>query len=335
MTVDIIIPCYYSAEIIQPCLEKIAKQTKINDITVTLVNDCSPNTDCDYWDLISKYLSRIHIKYFKTEKNSGPGVARQIGLDHATADWIMFIDDDDELYDETVIERLLSHANLEKVISVSGQSIHQRGMRDKGEIQRVTIHHHGSIYNRRLLEKIHARYDPRLSFLEEDGAFTRIIMFYGINYEQVKIEEPVYIKKFILNHISLTGTVNIAQRIVGLIGLNTVDTFYRSEVPQLQNHPRTESYFVISNLLYYLTTGDIQLNHEQYATLLSFINQFLPLCQNVDCNKFVAEDLNRILNFYNEHFHYDNFTFTFAPMHEFKTQYLEWLRIIFTKLKME
>jgi hypothetical protein len=44
-----------------------------------MVNDCSPNTDCEYLD-IRKEFSSLHIQYLKTKENCGPGAARNLGL---------------------------------------------------------------------------------------------------------------------------------------------------------------------------------------------------------------------------------------------------------------
>jgi glycosyltransferase involved in cell wall biosynthesis len=97
--IGIIIPCYYDSDVIRPCLESIAVQKAKNEIRVYLVNDCSPNTDCEYSDLIDEYKTKIDLKYFKTKTNVGPGGARQLGLENIDEDiqYIMFIDDDDEL----------------------------------------------------------------------------------------------------------------------------------------------------------------------------------------------------------------------------------------------
>ena len=92
MTVDIIIPCYYQSDVIRPGLEKIAQQTVLNDITVIMINDCSPNTENEYLDLREEFSSKFKLKYTKTQVNSGPGVARQIGINMAQSDWIMFMD---------------------------------------------------------------------------------------------------------------------------------------------------------------------------------------------------------------------------------------------------
>ena len=129
----------------------------------------------------------------------------------------MFIDDDDELYNSTAIEQLLNLANLETVISVTGQSIFE----GTNEVIPPWIHHHGSIYNRKLLQKNNIRYDPRLSY-EEDGAFSRKIMYTPDEYQKLKLYEIIYRKK--MNRNSLTSKTSVMEeRILSLIGLATLN----------------------------------------------------------------------------------------------------------------
>ncbi len=61
---------------------------------VIIVDDCS--TD-DSFSQLRKYAdnSSLHIKVIQPDKNSGPGNARNIGIENATGDWITFIDNDD------------------------------------------------------------------------------------------------------------------------------------------------------------------------------------------------------------------------------------------------
>ena len=53
--IDYIIPCYGKSEIIRPGLRALANQWKSEFIHVILVNDCSPNTKCDYADLVEEF----------------------------------------------------------------------------------------------------------------------------------------------------------------------------------------------------------------------------------------------------------------------------------------
>ena len=111
-----------------------------------MVNDCSPYTKNEYYDLRNEFENQFKLCYYCTPIHGGPAVARQLGLDEAKSDWIMFIDDDDELYNSTAIEQLLNLANLETVISVTGQSIFE----GTNEVIPPWINHHGSIYNRKM-----------------------------------------------------------------------------------------------------------------------------------------------------------------------------------------
>ena len=82
--IDLIIPCYGSPEVIEKGIASIAVQWHKEFIHVTLVNDCSPNTDCDYQDLVDKYSNFIDIRCIRTPRNGGRGLARQFGIDNTT-----------------------------------------------------------------------------------------------------------------------------------------------------------------------------------------------------------------------------------------------------------
>lgn len=95
--IDLIIPCYGRSELINRGLASIATQWKKEFIHVTLVNDCSPNTDCNYQDLVDRYKDFIDIQVVKMPENSGQGLTRQYGVDHTNHNWFMFMDEDDQL----------------------------------------------------------------------------------------------------------------------------------------------------------------------------------------------------------------------------------------------
>jgi glycosyltransferase involved in cell wall biosynthesis len=106
-------PIFYPSNIVRKALTMLAWQERKEEIEVILINDCSPNTDCDYKDLLDEFNTQLNIKYLKTENNSGPGVARQLGLDNCSCDWVMFHDDDDTLNNPYVIEAYLDE--IEKI----------------------------------------------------------------------------------------------------------------------------------------------------------------------------------------------------------------------------
>jgi len=94
--IDLIIPCYGRSELINRGLASISTQWKKEYIHVTLVNDCSPNTDCNYQDLVDRYKNEIDIRCITMPKNSGQGLTRQFGIDNTEHEWFMFMDEDDQ-----------------------------------------------------------------------------------------------------------------------------------------------------------------------------------------------------------------------------------------------
>ena len=51
------------------------------------------------------------IKLFSTKVNSRQGVARNIGLEKCTGDYVLFVDSDDTLYDFEVIHKIADKIN--------------------------------------------------------------------------------------------------------------------------------------------------------------------------------------------------------------------------------
>lgn len=110
--VDLIIPCYGDSKIIDRGIASISMQWKKEFIHVTLVNDCSPNTDCNYQDLIDKFKDTIDIRVITMPENSGQGLARQFGIDNTHHDWFMFMDEDDQFGSGVAISQFVEVAEF-------------------------------------------------------------------------------------------------------------------------------------------------------------------------------------------------------------------------------
>ena len=87
--VSVIIPVYNQEELVIKAIKSIPLR---NDVEVIVIDDCS--TDNTYNNL--KNIN-YPIKLFKTKVNSGAGVARNIGLNIAIGEYILFLDSDDYL----------------------------------------------------------------------------------------------------------------------------------------------------------------------------------------------------------------------------------------------
>ena len=107
MLLDIIIPQYSENEyVIKNLLDSISNQKNIdfNLINVTIVNDAS-NVILSNEFLLN--YQKLNIAYIINDKNTGPGLARQKGIDNTDNKYIMFCDADDELIDDQVLSSII------------------------------------------------------------------------------------------------------------------------------------------------------------------------------------------------------------------------------------
>lgn len=93
--VSVIMPIYNAGEYLSRSLEGLAAQT-LSDMEFVLIDDCSSDGSYE----IAKAFQERHPKYvvlLRTERNSGPGGARNLGLSRVSGEYIGFVDSDDEI----------------------------------------------------------------------------------------------------------------------------------------------------------------------------------------------------------------------------------------------
>lgn len=95
MKVDIIIPSYhgtYLFDTIKSCVNQTYK-----DFKITVVDNNSPNN-------IEAICKRFpNINYIRSPENNGPAGARNFGLQHTSAPFVSFIDDDDIMHQNKLL----------------------------------------------------------------------------------------------------------------------------------------------------------------------------------------------------------------------------------------
>lgn len=99
-TASVVIPCYNGAEYLRAALDSVAAQT-IQPLEVIVVDDGSTDNSVA---VAREWNPSVRIV---PQKNSGPSVARNRGIDEARGDWIAFLDADD-LWKPEKLERQLA-----------------------------------------------------------------------------------------------------------------------------------------------------------------------------------------------------------------------------------
>ncbi|MCQ2110209.1 MAG: glycosyltransferase [Bacteroidaceae bacterium] len=97
MMVSIITPVYNVSGCIRRFIESMLSQT-LTDIEVILVDDHGQDESISIAHQITdSYTGQITFRYLETPCNSGPGAARNIGLDAARGKYVAFVDSDDTI----------------------------------------------------------------------------------------------------------------------------------------------------------------------------------------------------------------------------------------------
>lgn len=119
---SVIVPCYNVAGYVERCIESLVHQDIDSDAyEVLLVDDGSTDgTDaiCDRYATQYPQIKVIH------QPNAGQGAARNTGLDHATGEYIFFVDSDDFIAENCLKQLVnIAKANSLDVLTFSTQQV--------------------------------------------------------------------------------------------------------------------------------------------------------------------------------------------------------------------
>lgn len=234
ITISIIIPVYNTAKYLPRCLDSIIDQVgaQPEEVEIIAVNDCSTDNSAD---ILFSYAHRSKaLKVVNLENNVGAASARNIGLDIAEGEYVIFADSDDS-YETGAFKKILSvidkyHPDyikfMHKKLTENGDIIQIRRSDAAGIFDiRLSVYDRKAVfrniilnmmccngcYKRSLIGSI--RFDPKYK-ISEDSLFalmcaTKATLFYII-------DEPLY--RYYWRASSLTNRIS-DDAVVGLLEL--------------------------------------------------------------------------------------------------------------------
>lgn len=105
--VSVIVPCYNQVQYLEETIHNIQMQEHGN-IEIVLINDGSTdNTDSISKKLASQYSNIIYVN----KENGGLGNTRNIGLKYANGEFIQFLDSDDILSPDKILNQIIDFIN--------------------------------------------------------------------------------------------------------------------------------------------------------------------------------------------------------------------------------
>lgn len=101
--ISVIIPCYNAESTLKRCIDSVVKQTfGFENIELILYDDASTDTTKEIIEDYAKQYSNV-VPIYSKENSGFPVRGRNKGIETATSDYIMFMDNDDE-YDLNICE---------------------------------------------------------------------------------------------------------------------------------------------------------------------------------------------------------------------------------------
>ncbi len=221
MKISVIIPVHDLEESIVSCLDSIAAQDfDKNEYEVLVVPDnCTDGTEAvvDAWHKLHK---DVVLRTFAANCSS-PGGARNVGLDNAVGQYILFVDGDDYLMNNSAMSILYNAARGHNTVRVT-----RHGVNDiRGDFsKRLTMWLH--FFSRELIGD--SRFTDML--LNEDFEFVKRIRSKP-EYDEATVSTPLYFYNYdrerMLRRIHDVARLSHERKQLGLPPLHVPDEFVR------------------------------------------------------------------------------------------------------------
>lgn len=174
--IDVIIPAYNAHNTIEQTLYSLSFQVISDIFNVYIVNDASLKNYNEFIDFFSGYFNSM--TELVLTKNSGSGIARQLGIDNSSSEFIIFIDADDVFMTPYSVLRLyeeIKDYNYDVVMSKMFEEIDSGFV--KYDFDEKWLH--GKIYRRSSLNKYNISFNSNRT--TQDISFNKSIFLQNVN----------------------------------------------------------------------------------------------------------------------------------------------------------
>ena len=223
--VSVIVPVYNSERYIDTCLQSLVGQT-MDDIEVILVDDHGTDDSMEkVRSFVSEYCGRKSFILAQTPENSGPGVARNVGIELAKGEYVVFVDSDDYV-EPTFCEELYNAAEVAGAdmaccdIIVGGEVKRNADVSDKQHFLKHFVSYFTTfVYKKALLDSKGLRF-PEGSSAEDTCFLACCVLSAG---KMAQIHKPLY--HYVLHDESVSRKKNRRRVFVRLRSIKSIIDF--------------------------------------------------------------------------------------------------------------
>jgi len=251
----VIVPCYNVEKYMDKCILSIVNQTYTN-LEILLINDGSTDQTgflCDAWQTKDPRIRVIH------KQNEGSSYARKIGVEHATGEYVTFVDADDwideNMYINMMTALLSTHSDIAQcgVCDVYEEDSSPPPLQRKGEQQEVVGRVEGvlliieskqwqsymwnKIYKKHLFDHVEF---PKGRGLSEDTTIAHILFHHAL--------QSVYLRDEYYFYYQRSGSTTNSNNIIASKMKNWYDTYHAfyERYCFVEQHPEYHSCLILS-----------------------------------------------------------------------------------------
>ena len=164
MQVSVVIPTYNRVKALDECLGSIISQT-ILPKEVIIVDD----SDNDVIEILIGHRNhefeekKIFLKYIRNKKEKSLTIARNVGIENATGDVILFLDDDVILDENYINEILRVYEEYPNALGVQGYITNTNFSKIRNSIKKLLFYSHNETNKCRVLPSTYTTYPYLLS----------------------------------------------------------------------------------------------------------------------------------------------------------------------------
>lgn len=194
--VSIIIPMYNVAHFLEKCVGSVMRQDlKSSGFEILMVDDGSPDNSYEVACKLAENNSNINVY---TQENKGLGGARNTGMYHASGKYLIFLDADDILIDNSLSSLIqLSNANSLDILEFGATQIDETG----NTLSTIVKSTNGNVYNG-------IEYYERVKYM--NSACNKVYLTSFVKNNNLEFTEKIYAEDFEFN----TRSFFFAQRMM-------------------------------------------------------------------------------------------------------------------------
>ncbi len=314
MKYSIIIPVYNCAEYLEKCVSSVRNQMGEN-VEILLIDDGTPDDSGKIADQLASACSRISVFH---KGNGGAASARNVGIEKATGEYLIFLDGDDTVAEDffSFIEKNEENAPSDMAVYGISFDFYRSGTLQKSQI--LSCKHCGKVEIQMILDNFQEYFeDNALS-----SACNKVFRSDIIEKHQLRFQEGMTLYEdmdFVLRYMKYIKEISF---------INQPLYHYRHDLDHLHINNRTRNLEQLQeNMIRLLSSIDslagncADVSVEVYATGIDLALQLLS--RHMSDNVFDERDVKAYVQLLKEKTYWNNQKITLTKRNEWLLEQIE------------